>query len=160
MGGAKADLQHRLDAVTSAREAAAAAETARAAAAEGARQVERELQPISVLISRKAQRLYIRQAFKPIFESPVAIADPDRPIGTHVFTAIERSTDDAKVLWSVVSLDGGRPPAVTVEPHNRARASSGRDVEPVDPAGAKAALDRITPQDALDRIGNITPRSS
>ena len=159
--GAKADLQHRLDAVTSAREAAAAAETARAAAAEGARQVERELQPISVLISRKAQRLYIRQAFKPIFESPVAIADPDRPIGTHVFTAIERSTDDAKVLWSVVSLDGGRPPAVTVEPHNRARASSGRDVEPVDPAGAKAALDRITlPQDALDRIGNITPRSS
>ena len=93
---AKADLQQRLDAVTSAREAATAAETARAAAAEAARQVERELQPISVLISRKTQRLYVRQAFKPILESSVAIADPDRPIGTHVFTAIERSTDDAK----------------------------------------------------------------
>ena len=103
---AKADLQQRLDAVTSARDAAAAAETARAAAAEAARQVERELQPISVLISRKTQRLYVRQAFKPILESPVTIADPDRPIGTHVFTAIERSTDDAKVRWSAVSLDG------------------------------------------------------
>ena len=160
---AKADLQQRLDAVTSARDAAAAAETARAAAAEAARQVERELQPISVLISRKTQRLYVRQAFKPILESPVTIADPDRPIGTHVFTAIERSTDDAKVRWSAVSLDGGRPPSATVEPHDRARASSGRDVEPVptDPDGAKAALDRIAiPQDALDRIGNITPRSS
>ena len=56
-----------------------------------------------------------------------------------------------------------RPPGATVEPHDRARASSGRDVEPVptDPDSAKAALDRIAiPQDALDRIGNITPRSS
>ncbi len=116
-----------------------------------------------MLISRKTQRLYVRQAFKPILESPVTIADPDRPIGTHVFTAIERSTDDAKVRWSAVSLDGGRPPSATVEPHDRARASSGRDVEPVptDPDGAKAALDRIAiPQDALDRIGDITPRSS
>src|SRR5256884_830095 len=160
---AKAGLQRRLDAVTSAREAAAAAETARAAAAEAARQVERELQPISVLISRKTQRLYVRQAFKPILESPVTIADPDRPIGTHVFTTIERSTDDAKVRWSVVSLDGGRPASATVEPHDRARGSIGRDAEPVltDPDSAKAALDRITiPQDALDRIGGIVPRSS
>ena len=160
---ANADLQQRLDAVTSAREAAAAAETARAAAAEAARQVERELQPISVLISRKTQRLYVRQAFKPILESPVTIADPDRPIGTHVFTAIERSTDDANLRWSAVSLGGGRPPSATVEPHDRARANSGRDAEPVptDPGSAKAALDRISiPQDALDRIGNIMPRSS
>jgi hypothetical protein len=160
---AKAGLQLRHDAVTSAREAAAAAEIARVTAAEAVRQVERELQPVSVLISRKTQRLYVRQAFKPILESPVTIADPDRPIGTHVFTTIERSTDDAKVRWSVVSLDGGRPPSATVEPHDRARGSIGRDAEPVptDPDSAKAALDRITiPQDALDRIGGIVPRSS
>jgi hypothetical protein len=32
---------------------------------------------------------------------------------------------------------------------------------PTDPDSAKAALDRIAiPQDILDRIGNITPRSS
>jgi hypothetical protein len=160
---ANADLQLRLDAVTAAREAAAAAETARAAAAEAARQAERELQPVSVVISRKTQRLYIRQAFKPILETPVTIADPDRPIGTHVLTAIERSTDDANLRWSAVSLGGGRPPSVTVEPHDGARANSGRDAEPVptDPGTVKAALDRISiPQDALDRIGNIMPRSS
>ena len=60
-------------------------------------------------------------------------------------------------------MGGGRPPGGTVEPHDRARGSSGRDVEPVptDPDSAKAALDRIViPQDALDRIGSITPRSS
>ena len=160
---AQADLQSKLDAVTSAREATAAAETARATAAEAARQTARELQPVSVLINRKTQRLYVRQAFEPIFESPVTIADPDRPIGTHVFTAIERSTDDANLRWSAVSLGGGRPPSTTVKPHDRARANSGRDAEPVptDPGSAKAALDRISiPQEALDRIGNVVPRSS
>src|SRR5437773_5495480 len=52
---ANVDLQLRLDAVTSAREAVAAAEAARAAATEAARQIARELQPVSVLISRKTQ---------------------------------------------------------------------------------------------------------
>jgi hypothetical protein len=160
---ANADLQQKLDAATSAREAAATAETARAAAAEAARQIARELQPVSVLISRKTQRLYVRQAFEPVLESPVAIADPDRPIGTHVFTAIERTADDAKLRWSVVSLGGGRPPGGTAEPQDRARGNNGRDVEPAptDPVSAKAALDRIViPQDALNRIAGIAPRSS
>jgi L,D-transpeptidase catalytic domain len=160
---AKAELQSKLDAVTAARETAAAAETARAAAAEAARQVARELEPVSVLISRKTLRLYVRQAFEPIFESPVTIADPDRPIGTHVFTAIERPTGDANLRWSVVSLGGGRPTGGTIEPHGRASGSNGRDVEPmpIDPDSAKAALDRIViPQDALDRIAGIAPRAS
>ena len=45
----------------------------------------------------------------------------------------------------------------------RARADRGRDVEPApaDTASAKSALDRIViPQDALDRIAGIAPRSS
>jgi hypothetical protein len=160
---AKAELQPKLDAVTAAREAAAAAETARVVAAEAARQVARELEPVSVLISRKTQRLYVRQAFEPIFESPVTILDPDRPIGTHVFTAIERSTGDANMRWSVVSLDGGRPHDGTVEPHARVRGGRGRDVEPMlaEPSSAKTALDRIViSQDALDRIAGMAPRSS
>ena len=43
------------------------------------------------------------------------------------------------------------------------RGNSGHDVEPApaDPDGAKAALDRIViPQDALNRIVSIAPRSS
>jgi hypothetical protein len=160
---AKAELQPKLDAVTAAREAAAAVETARAAAAEAARQVARELEPVSVLISRKTRRLYVRQAFQPIFESPVTIADPDRPIGTHVFTAIERSSGEANLRWSVVSLGAGRPPGGTIQPHGRVRGGSGGDVEPMptDPDSAKAALDRIViAQDVLDRIAGIAPRSS
>ena len=160
---AKAELQPKLDAVTSAREAAVVAETARVAAAEAVRQMARELEPVSVLISRKTQRLYVRQAFESILESPVTILDGDSPIGTHVFTAMERTNSDTNMRWSVVSLDGGRSQSGVVEPQGRARGGHGRDVEPVptDRDSAKTALDRIViPQDALDRIAGRAPRSS
>ncbi len=158
---AKALLQPKLDAVAAAREAAAAAETARAAAAETARQVMRELEPVSVLISRKTQRLYVRQGFEPVLDLPVTILDPDRPIGTHIFTAMDRTGGEAGLRWSVVSLQAGRSQGVP-EPQGPARAR-GRDAEPAPAASASArsALDRIViPQDALDRIAAITPRSS
>jgi len=163
LANAKAELQPKQDAVTRTREAAATAEAARAAAAEAARQVAREFEPVSVLISRKTQRLYVRQAFEPILESPVTILDADRPIGTHVFTAMERTNSDTDMRWSVVSLDGGRSQSGMVEPQGRARAGHGRDAEPVptDRDSAKTALDRIViPQDALDRIAGLAPRSS
>jgi hypothetical protein len=161
---AKAELQPKLDAIMPAREALVAAETARIAAAEAARQVARELEPVSVFISRKTQRLYIRRAFEPVFESPVTVLDADRPIGTHVFTAMERTKGDTNMRWSVVSLDGGHPHGGVVEPDGRARAGRGRAAEPMltDPGSAKTALDRIViPQDALDGIaGMASPRSS
>jgi hypothetical protein len=163
LAGAKAQLQPKLDAVTRTREAAVIAETARAAAAEAARQVARESEPVSVLISRKTQRLYVRQGFEPILESPVTILDADRPIGTHVFTAMERTSGDGNMRWSVVSLDGGGPHDGVVEPQGRARGGHDRDAEPMptDPGSAKTALDRIViPADALDRIAGFAPRSS
>src|SRR3954453_15294354 len=137
---ARADLQTKRDAVTVARETAVTAENARLAAVEAARQVARELEPVSVLISRKTQRLYVRQAFEPILESPVTILDPDRPIGTHIFPAIERSSGEANLRWSVVSLGGG-----TNEPHGPVRGGHGHELEPMprDPDSARAALDRI-----------------
>ena len=156
---AKAEMQSKLDAVAPAREAAVAAETARVLAAEAARETARALEPVSVFISRKTQRLYVRQAFQSILESPVTIRDADRPIGTHVFTAMERTSSDVDMRWSVVSWDGGQRDDV-VEPRRR----PGRDVEPMstDPSGAKEALDRIViPQDTLDRIaGMASPQSS
>src|SRR6266566_3929865 len=162
LAAAKAELQPKADAVTHTREAVVVAETAQVAAAEAARQVARELEPISVLISRKTQRLYVRQAFEPILESPVTILDADRPIGTHVLTAMERANGDTNMRWSVVSLDVGHPHGGVVEPQGRARGGHGRDVEPMltDPGSARTALDRIViPQDALDRIA-MAPRSS
>jgi len=158
LAAAKADLQAKQDSVKAAREAAAAAENERAAAAEAARQAARELEPVSVLVSRTTQRLYVRQAFEPVFDSPITVTDADRPIGTHVFTAMERTSGDAEIRWNVVSLEHRD----TVEPQGRVRAGSGRDEpKPADADNAKAALDRIIiPKDVLDRIPGIVPRSS
>jgi hypothetical protein len=143
---AKAELQPKLDAVKAAREAIAAAETVRVAAAEAARQVMHESEPASMLISRKTQRLYVRQGFEPVFDVPVTILDPDRPIGTHIFTAMEQTGGDSKLRWSVVSLQ-------SMHSHGGVPAS--------EPTSARSALDRIViPPDALDRITGIAPRSS
>jgi hypothetical protein len=163
LAAAKAELQPKLDAVARTREAVVIAETAQVAVAEAARQVARQFEPVSVLISRKTQRLYVRQGFEPILESPVTILDADRPIGTHVFTAMERTNGDTNMRWSVVSLDGGRSQSGVVEPQSRARGDRDRDGAPMptDPGGAKIALDRIViSQDVLDRIPGMTPRSS
>ena len=72
--------------------------------------------------------------FDATIEVPVTIRNPDKPIGTHVFTAMARN--DAGLRWTAVTIDDGDD--------------------------AKAALDRITiPQDVLDRIApTALPRSS
>ena len=137
-----------------AREVAVAAETARVVAADAAHKMAHDLAPVSVFISRKSQRLYVRQAFHPIRESSVTIQDADRPIGTHVFTAIERAGGD-DMRWSVVSLKGGQG---TLESPGLGGPNTERSS--TDTGGAKAALDRITiPPEALDRI-EASPGSS
>jgi hypothetical protein len=157
---AKAELQSKLDAVAPAREVAGAAESARAAAAKAAREAAHELKPVSIFISRKTQRLYVRRGFEPILESPVTILDADSPIGTHVFTAVART--DTGLRWTVVMLDDGHPRPV-VEAQARLHADDGRDAEPVVAyaSAAKSALDRIViPQEVLDRIASAAPTRS
>ncbi len=69
--------------------------------------------PISIFISRKRQRLYIRQDFAPLFDVPVTIAQPEAAFGTHVFTALEfTGPEHATLRWNVVSLPGEPPKRV------------------------------------------------
>jgi len=160
---AKAARQAKLDLVVAARDVVAAAETARIAATEAASEAARRLEPVSVLISRKTQRLYVRQAFEPVFDAPVTIADPDRPIGTHLFTAMKPASAGGNVRWTAVSLESEGKQDGTVEARAGASGHPGRNVEATPPKAdaAKAALDRIViPQDVLDRIPGVTPRSS
>ena len=84
-------------------------------------------------------------------------------MGTYVFAAVERLSNNARLRWNVVSLRGGHAPSGTVEPKDRTRVNVTLNVEPVptDADDPKAALDRIAiPQDVLDRIAGIAPRSS
>jgi hypothetical protein len=164
LADANADQQSKRDAAAAARQASTEAETRRTETADASRKAARELEPASVFISRKTQRLYVRQAFQPILESPVTIQDPDRPMGTHVFTAVGRIEGTANLRWNVVSLNRNNSDGRVAETRDPARGGSRPDVEPVPtaPDAAKAALDRIViPSDVADRIaGLISPRSS
>ncbi|TWD57488.1 putative peptidoglycan binding protein [Agrobacterium vitis] len=52
--------------------------------------------------------LYVRQDFKPLFDAPVKIAQPDQPLGTYflVATAIDPKTGNA--TWQALTLDDAR----------------------------------------------------
>lgn len=160
LAAAEAELIPKYDDLAAARQAAAA-ETARAEAAEVAREAARAPEPVSIFISRKTQRLYVRQASQPILEIPITIQDPDLPIGTHVFTALELAGDGV-MQWSVVSLVGRNPEGGTPDLHSPGVHDGRVEQTLTDPRGAKAALDRVViPQDTFDRVaGIVSPRSS
>jgi len=142
---ATAEAKSKLDADAAAKDAAKVAETKKAATAKAANETKLALEPVSIFISRATQKLYVRrnthkrwpdggEVFDASIEVPVTIRNPDKPIGTHVFTAMARK--EAGLRWTVVTIDNGDE--------------------------SKNALDRITiPQDVLDRIApTALPRSS
>jgi hypothetical protein len=143
---ARSDAKSKLDAAAAAKDAAKAAATRKAASTKAASDAKLALEPVSIYISRATQKLYVRrnthkpapdgggEVFDATIEVPVTIRNPEKRIGTHVFTAMARN--DAGLRWTAVTIDGADD--------------------------AKDALDRITiPQDVLDRIGpTALPRSS
>ena len=44
---------------------------------------------VAVFVSRKEKKIFVRQGFVPLFDMPIEIANPDQPLGTHLFTALE-----------------------------------------------------------------------
>lgn len=62
--------------------------------------------PITVLISRKTGKLYVRQGFDDVLETAVTIADPERPFGTHVYTAVAYTEGEKALRWNVVTAAG------------------------------------------------------
>jgi L,D-transpeptidase catalytic domain len=121
--------------------------------------------PISVFISRRLSKLFVRQGFSPLFEAPVKIQDPEEPVGTHVFTAIESQNGEADIRWTVVSMPPELPRVVERSGKPRARPRKQMvEISAPTPSSetAGAALERIEiPQDAIERISELlTPASS
>ncbi len=136
LDAAKADLKAKQDAAAAAAAAAKAAEAKRIETAKAAADAKLAGEPVSIFISRATHKLYVRrdthkkwpdggEVYDFSQEFPVTIKDPDKPLGTHIFTAVARAGGDLR--WTEVSIDNGD--------------------------NAKDALGRITfPQEVLDRI--------
>lgn len=103
------------------------ATTLAAAATKGDAELRRRLTPVSVLISRKDQKVYVRQGLVPLFDAPVAVKDPDRPLGSHLFIATAADDDAMSLKWTALSVPGSASSAaeaierVEMSPEIRAR---------------------------------------
>ena len=160
---AKLQTQAKADAAEPARTEAQAAAAARESAAEAADEAERNTAPVSVFISRRTQRLYVRKANYPIYEVPVAIRDADKPLGTFVYTAMSSADASGEMRWSVLSMYKNPTNIEPAAQERRSRASTrNADASPTDVAAAGAALDRIgIPKGAIERISQVVlPGSS
>jgi L,D-transpeptidase catalytic domain len=118
--------------------------------------------PISVFVSRKLSKLFVRQGFSPLFDVPVKIANPEEPLGTHVFTAMEFQNEGAAIRWTVVSIPEEFPRMSEGATKEREAPAKQTALSVPLPDKANAALDRIEiPQDTVERISELlTPASS
>ena len=139
----------------------ASAETAKAR--DAAEEAQLDLSPVSVFISRKTQRLYVRKNNMPVFEAPVTIRDANKPIGSFVFTALDYSAASGAMRWNVVSMYKDAANMEPAEPAAKGKAKvSQAEATSADISGADAALGRITvTPEAQERISAaVLPGSS
>lgn len=113
--------------------------------------------PVAVFISRKEGKLFVRKGFEPVFDVPVKIANPEVPLGTHVYTASESRADSLAFNWMVVSLPGeGRVAPASEKRGKREKQAATPPVQSVGTATATEALDRVEiPAEAADRLAEM-----
>jgi lipoprotein-anchoring transpeptidase ErfK/SrfK len=121
--------------------------------------------PVSLFVSRKEGKLFVRKGFEPVFDMPVRIEHPEAPIGTHVFTAggARPAEGGPGLHWFAVSIPDDRD----AQPEPRGKSRRAREEHLVASAepqrhSAADALDRVElPPEALERIAPlITPGAS
>src|SRR3981081_4518037 len=117
--------------------------------------------PISIFVTRKLSKLFVRQGFTPLFDVPVTIENPGEPLGTHVFTAMEFQNEGTAIRWTVVSIPDEFP---RIEGATKGREAPVKQtaLSVPSPDQANAVLNRIEiPQDTVERISELlTPASS
>jgi L,D-transpeptidase catalytic domain len=119
---------------------------------------------VAVFVSKREKKIFVRQGFQPVFDMPIEIANPEQPLGTHVFTAMEIKDGGARMRWNAISM----PAESSARPIDVRGGKKSRKVEPAvahdgrAPSTAAEALNRINlPPEAVERISELlTPGSS
>lgn len=119
-----------------------------AAAGKLVEEAARRQEQVSVFISRKEGRIFIRQDWKEVWEAPVTFRDPDRPLGTHIYTAVDTAADGSSVKWTAITIPAESVPAKSEGKDQVAAAAA--------PETAASVLDRIElPEGARERIAEL-----
>jgi lipoprotein-anchoring transpeptidase ErfK/SrfK len=108
--------------------------------------------PISIFVSQKEKKLFVRRGFEPIYQTPIAF-DEDRPLGTHVYTATNAPADGTALHWVTVSIANA---AAAPEPQPRRAAGRFEARHGKALAPAQSAFSGSTASEALERV-QLTP---
>ena len=109
---------------------------------------------ITMFISKKMGKLFVRRNFTPLFETPVVIRDPAKPLGAHVFTAMEVRDEGATVRWTAVDVPDA-PPSAPPRRLRKGEVAAEPAAEPT-PSTSAEALDRIiVPEEARVAIASL-----
>ncbi|MEQ1716470.1 MAG: L,D-transpeptidase family protein [Hyphomicrobium sp.] len=134
--------------------------TAQTALIDAKAEANRRNRQLSIFISLKSQRIYIRQGFEPVLDAAIEVDDPPGAIGTHVLTAMDFAPDGNQFIWNIVSAQQPRPVAGDANPGaNKKTKREPAAVSPNSPLNieaARVALDSIrVPQDITDMIAEL-----
>jgi hypothetical protein len=105
--------------------------------------------PITALVNRKTGKMYVRRAFMPVFEIPVTIDEPNRPLGAHLYVAqagarqATASGGASEMAWTAVSVPGRMREALLDAPGPRRAAQDVGPASIVFEPSAREALRRI-----------------
>ncbi|MBL8566207.1 MAG: L,D-transpeptidase family protein [Hyphomicrobiaceae bacterium] len=106
--------------------------------------------PATILISRKSNKIYIRQGFAEVYQAPVEFKMPASPVGTHVLSALAfREGSDTELSWRLMTVSG----IAADERHDRPRPRSRARAASMEETAALSAVEvPMTAANALDRV--------
>jgi hypothetical protein len=113
---------------------------------------------VAVFVSRKEMKIFVRQGRVPLFDMPLAIDEPDRPLGTHVFTAMSVTDNGAGMRWNLMTVpnDLSLPPSDPREARRKFKEPPRPILHLKPPSSAAEALNRIQmPMEAVERISEL-----
>jgi hypothetical protein len=144
------------------RDAQSDLKSAKAALTDVNKEMRLRSKPVAVLISLRAQRIYVRQGFEPLLEAPIEVAPLKHKVGTHVFTAMNYGTDPNTFDWRLVSAQTPSPGQAFDEGKKKRRRTALARGRELDVQMANEALNAFTiPDDIQQTISELArPGSS
>jgi hypothetical protein len=113
---------------------------------------------VAVFVSRKEMKIFVRQGRVPLFDMPLAIDEPDKPLGTHVFTAMSLTDNGAGMRWNLMTVpnDLSLAPSDSREARRKFKEPPRPILHLKPPSSAAEALNRIQmPKEAVERISEL-----
>ncbi len=129
--------------------------SAQTALIEAQKDVARRARPLSVFVSFKTQKIYVRQGFEPLLEAPIDIADNPGAIGTHVLTAIDYDATGDRFSWQLISAQAPRL-ALADQDQSKKRKQREQRVPNLNDEAVRVALESFRiPKDIQDTIAEL-----